>query len=156
VKRLLRSFSSFFAGPADDAAQSLVEFALLVPFLSFILLGGVDLGRAYAQQLAVQNAARAGAEAAAIDYSPTPAEAVARTSDELSRTAGLDPAMAMIDVSFAQNNGVTACVNPTTLANPCFATVRVRYTFRTVVAWPFIPNQADFDRSNRIRMVKAP
>jgi Flp pilus assembly protein TadG len=134
----------------------MVEFALVTPFLAFILLGGVDLGRAYAHQLAVQNGARAGAEAAAIDYSATSSEAIARARDEISRTPGLDPAAAVINVTFAQTNGTSACVNPTTLANPCFATVRVRYTFRTMTAWPLIPNQANFDRSNRVRMVKAP
>jgi Flp pilus assembly protein TadG len=134
----------------------LVEFALIAPFLAFVILGGVDLGRAFAQQLAVQNGARAGAEAAAIDFSPTAPEATARARDEISRTPGLDPNAAIISVTFAHEDGVTACVNPSTLANPCFATVRVRYTFRTAVPWPIIPNQANFDRTNIVRMAKAP
>ena len=140
----------------DDRGQALVEFALVVPFLAFVLLGAVDLSRAYAQQLAVQNGARAGAEAAAIDVSPTAPEAIARARDEIARTAGLDPTAATITVSFRQPDGTTACVNPTTLASPCLATVRVRYTFRTAVPWPFIPNVASFDRTNIVRMLKAP
>lgn len=141
---------------SEDLGQSMVEFALVAPILAFVLLGGVDLGRAYAQQLAVQNAARAGAEAAAIDFSPTELETKARTRDELSRTAGLNASAATIDVTFAQLDGLSACVNPPTLATPCLATVRVRYTFRTTVPWPLMPNVANFDRSNNMRMLKAP
>lgn len=139
-----------------ESGQSLVEFALLAPFAGFLLLGGVDLARAYAQQLAVQNGARAGAEAAAIDVTPTAAESAARARDEMSATVGLAPSAATITVTFAQANGITACVNPPSMATLCYATVRVRYTFRTLVPWPGIPNIAEFDRSNTMRMVRAP
>jgi Flp pilus assembly protein TadG len=138
-----------------DSGQAVVEFALIAPYLGFLLLGGVDLARAYAHQLAVQNGARAGAEAAAIDFSPTTSEAEARARDELSRTAGMDASAATITATFAQSNGVTACVEPPTVTAPCYATVRVRYTFRTLVAWPAIPNTANFDRSTAVRMVRA-
>lgn len=144
-----------FLQTRGESGQALIEFALVAPFLGFLLLGGVDLARAYAHQLAVQNGARAGAEAAAIDYSPTPNEAEARARDELSRTAGMNASAATITVTFAQVNGVTACVDPPTVATPCYATVRVQYTFRTLAAWPAIPNTANFDRSNTIRMVRA-
>src|SRR5688572_14238155 len=106
-----------------ESGQSLAEFALIAPFLGFLLLGGVDLARAYAQQLAVQNGARAGAEAAAIDVTPTKDEAAAHARDELSATVGLAPAAAIITVAFAQSNGVTACVNPPSMATLCYATV---------------------------------
>lgn len=42
-------------------AQSLVEFALLVPLLMLILLGAIDLGRAFSAYVAITNAAREGA-----------------------------------------------------------------------------------------------
>src|SRR5713226_8356006 len=74
----------------SERAQSMVEIALLLPMLVFLILAGGDLARAYALQLAVQNGARAGAEAAAIDFSPSAALAENRARDEMSRTPGMD------------------------------------------------------------------
>lgn len=142
----------------SERAQSLVEVALLLPLLVFILLGGADLARAFALQLAVQNGARAGAEAAAIDFSPTSTEARARALDEMSRTPALNTAAATVTVSFKLADGATDCTpgaDPT-VAVPCYAVVRVQYTFRTVTPWPLIPNTANFDRTTVMRMLKSP
>ena len=143
---------------ASERGQSLVEVSLLLPLLVFVVLAGADLARAFAIQLAVQNGARAGAEAAAIDFSPTTAEARARTIDEMSRTPALnpsDPSM-VITVTFKKTDGVTDCAGDPTPADPCFATVNVQYTFRTVTPWPLIPNTANFNRSTTMRTIKAP
>ena len=140
----------------DERGQSLVELALSLPILVFLLLGGADMARAYAIQLAVQNGARAGAEAAAIDYSPTVAKAQARATDEMSRTPGLASSGAIVNVKFKQTDGLTDCVNPPTVATPCFATVEAKYTFSTITAWPLIPNTFAFDRTTVMRMFAAP
>lgn len=152
----LRSIQARFA--RDERAQSLVEIALMLPILVFLILAGGDLARAYALQLAVQNGARAGAEAAAIDFSPTPDEARSRALDEMSRTPGLNPAdpTLVITVSFKRTDGLTDCVGDPTVLDPCWATVRVRYTFHTVTPWPLIPNTANFDRTTSMRTIKSP
>jgi Flp pilus assembly protein TadG len=140
----------------SEAAQSMVEVALLLPLLDFVLLGGADLARAFAIQLAVQNGARAGAEAAAIDFSPTQSEARTRALDEMSRTPALDTNNASVTVSFKKTDGATDCTpgaDPT-VADPCYAVVRVQYTFRTITPWPLIPNVANFDRTTVMRMLK--
>src|SRR5512138_2718611 len=103
----------------DDRGQSMVETALMLPILVFLILAGGDMARGYAIQIAIQNGARAGAEAAAIDYTPTIAETVARARDEMSRTPGMDGQAPNVDVVFAQSDG-TACVSPPTLTHPCF------------------------------------
>jgi Flp pilus assembly protein TadG len=140
---------------ASDRAQSMVEVALLLPLLVFVLIGGADLARAFALQLAVQNGARAGAEAAAIDFAPSTAGARARALNEMSRTPALDPLAATIDVTFTRADG-TACLIDPTPADPCWATVRVQYDFRTVTPWPIIPNTAHFDRTTQMRVFKKP
>ncbi|HET8569852.1 MAG TPA: TadE family protein [Candidatus Limnocylindria bacterium] len=138
----------------ESAGQSLVEMALGLPLLVFGLLGGADLARAYALQLAVQNGARAGAEAAAIDFAPTRSTITTRTRDEMDRTPGMNSAAATITVTFKQTDGATDCIDPPTPAMPCYATVRVQYTFRTITPWPWIPNTYVFDRTNTFRTIK--
>ena len=128
----------------------------MLPILIFLVLAGGDMARGFAIQIAIQNGARAGAEAAAIDFSPTTVETEARARDEMGRTPGMDGNAPIVSVSFAQIDGSTACVNPPTLANPCFATVRVQMTWRTITAWPLIPNTFAFDRSTTMRMVSSP
>ncbi len=45
----------------QSRGQSLVEFALLIPVLMFVLAGVLDLGRAYYSYVMITNAAREGA-----------------------------------------------------------------------------------------------
>jgi Flp pilus assembly protein TadG len=137
----------------EDLGQSMVETALTLPILVFLLLAGGDMARAFAIQIAIQNGARAGAEAAAIDFSPTLAATEARARDEMSRTPGMDSTVPVVTVTYAQSNGTTTCVSPPTLANPCFATVRVQMTWRTITPWPLIPNTFNLDRSTIMRMI---
>jgi Flp pilus assembly protein TadG len=131
----------------------MIETALMLPILVFLVLAGGDMARGYAIQIAIQNGARAGAEAAAIDYTPTAAETEARSRDEMGRTPGMDAAAPVVVVSFKQSDGTTTCVSPPTLTHPCFATVRVTFTWRTITAWPLIPNVFNFDRSTTMRMM---
>ena len=74
-----------FAKAADG--QSVVELALCLPLLVFGVVGGADLARAYALQIAVENGSRAGAEAYAITSSKvrTIGEAQQATVDEINR-----------------------------------------------------------------------
>ena len=134
-----------------------MEFALALPILVFGLIGGADLARAFAIQLAVQNGARAGAEAAAIDFAPTGTLATSRAVDEMGRTPFLITAAATVSAVFKQTDGLTDCpIAGPTVATPCYVTVRVVYTFNTIVPWPIIPNTATFDRSTTMRTIKSP
>ena len=69
-----------------DGGQSVVELALTLPLLVFALMGGADMARAFALQIAVENGSRAGAESYAIDSTPTNAEAQAAAIAEINRT----------------------------------------------------------------------
>src|SRR5207237_5018179 len=95
-----------------EGGQSMVELALLLPVLVFGLIGGADMARAYALQLAVQNGARAGAEAYAIDYSKNSAQAITRARTEMSQTTGLNSANATIKLTVAQDDGTSCVVTP--------------------------------------------
>jgi Flp pilus assembly protein TadG len=141
---------------SGERGQSIVELALVLPVMAFALLGAADMARAFAIQLAVQNGARAGAEAAAIDYSPTVNESEARTIDEMNRTPGMVAANATVTVTFKQIDGLTDCLNPPTVATPCYAKVRVQYTFSTITPWPLVPNSFALDRTTMMRMFVTP
>lgn len=135
----------------DDRGQSVVELALALPLLVFGLLGGADLARAFALQIAVENGSRAGAEAYAINSTPTNALAQAAAVAEINRTPTANVTTANVTVTKAQSDGVTGCVSPPTVATPCFVSVRVQYGWSTLVAWPLVPNSGTFDRTTAIR-----
>jgi Flp pilus assembly protein TadG len=130
--------------------QSIVELALCLPLLVFGLIGGADLARAYALQIAVENGSRAGAEAYAITSLPTYLQAQQAAVDEINRTPTAAATTANVAVSTTLADGVTAC-STSSLATPCFVNVRVQYGWRTLVAWPLIPNTGTFDRTTSIR-----
>jgi hypothetical protein len=73
----------------------------------------------------------------------------------MSRTPGMDSTVPVITVTFRQADGTTACTSSPTLATPCFATVRVQMTWRTITAWPLVPNTFNFDRSTVMRMLSS-
>jgi Flp pilus assembly protein TadG len=143
---------------AEEAGQSIVEFSLALPILVFGLIGGSDLARAFAIQLAIQNGARAGAEAAAVTYSgPNGVLTASRAKDEIGRTPYLNASNAVITVTFKQTDGLTDCLaTAPTVAVPCYASVRVQYTFTTIIPWPVIPTSANFDRTTTMRVIAAP
>lgn len=136
----------------------MVELALALPMLVFLLMGGADFARSLSAQVGVLNAARVGAESAAA-RAPGVSQPVA-TDDlaviafaraELSRVPGVDASLATITVRPFRADGVTACLNPPTTATPCYVTVRVQYPFRTAIAWPLLPNAIALDRSAQFR-----
>jgi Flp pilus assembly protein TadG len=156
----------------SERGQSLVEVALALPLLTFTLLGGADMARAFAVQLAVQNGARAAAESMALDATPTGLEASAHAQDEMSRTPGMNVTGtcaqsgttwtcggAAVTVLFTQTDGATACtgaastavVGTSSLIAPCYANIRVRYSFSTLIDWPGLPHTFTFDRSTKYR-----
>ena len=128
----------------------MVELALTLPLLVFAILGGADLARAFALQIAVENGARAGAESYAIDSTPTNAEAQTAVVNEINRTPTANVQASDVTVTKAKSDG-TACVSPPTVATPCFVSVRVVYGWSTIIAWPIVPNSGTFDRTTTIR-----
>lgn len=122
-----------------ERGQSLVEMALLLPVMVFGLMGGADLARAYSAQLAAENAARAGAEAAVLQAATTDTAIITYARNELTGVPGVDANAATISVAHSSSGGVN------------YVTVRVVYTWRTLAAWPLVPNTATFDRSTKMR-----
>ena len=152
--------------------QSLVETALALPLMAFTLLGGADMARAFAIQLAVQNGARAAAEAAALDVYRTSTDIAEHAQQEMDRTPGMSVSGtctasgttltcggSTISVTFTQANKTSACsgaastavAGTSSIATPCYANINVRYTFSTLVAWPGLPHSFTFNRDTFFR-----
>lgn len=132
ARLVLRSFRR----TRSEQGQSLVETALSLSILVFLLVGGADFARVFGAQVGVLSAARAGAEARVTKAAATDAEAEEYALDELGRIPGVDASLA------------TVTVTPSSGADgESLTTVRVQYTFRTLVAWPLIPNELALDRS---------
>jgi Flp pilus assembly protein TadG len=140
-----------FAKAADG--QSIVELALCLPLLVFGVVGGADLARAYALQIAVENGSRAGAEAYAISSSDvrTPGQAQDAAIAEINRTPTAAATALMVQVSTTLADGTVVVNCAPTIAAPCYVNVRVQYNWRTLVAWPLIPNSGTFDRTTSMR-----
>ncbi|MBI3522298.1 MAG: pilus assembly protein [Chloroflexi bacterium] len=123
-----------------DRGQSLIETALSLSILVFLLIGGSDFARVYATQVAVLNAARAGVEAGSIKTAANDAAIITYVSDELSRVPGYRAADATITVAHSVGGG-----------GENLTTVRVQYVYRTLIAWPLVPKTVNLDRSAVMR-----
>lgn len=80
----------------SDTGASAVEFAIVVLPLLLLLMGIVDFGRAFNQQLAVSAAAREGARVMAVQNSTT----AARTAT-VAAAGGLSPALSSGQVAIS-------------------------------------------------------
>lgn len=97
----------------DESGVSLVEFALVLPFVAIIALGTIDLGRAYQLQNRLKNSAREGAAYAqlhpeAIDSSGTcadPDNVTYHALHEDSNTSGFSVTVTNTDT----NTPLTGC-----------------------------------------------
>jgi len=147
-------WSKWSQAATDDFGQSIVEFALVLPMLVFTLVGGAELARAFVAQMAVQNGARAGAESYLLATTPSQTTARQVAVDEINRTPGLNASTANVQVTETNADGSTCNPPPRTIASPCYVTVRVTYTFRTVGAWPLVPNVLNLERTTSMRVFK--
>ncbi len=83
---------------SDDRGQSLVEFALILPFLLILLMGIFEVGRAWQRYQVITDIAREGARVAARGTSNygISADSIDSLIDFALTDAGLDPAEATV------------------------------------------------------------
>jgi Flp pilus assembly protein TadG len=105
----------------EERGQSLVEVALTLPLLLLIVMGILDLGRAYLTYITLSDAAAEGAAYAAI-YPADTAQAIARAAYSSDGLVVLSPDMVSVDW------------NGTGAGNPITVTVEYEYQLLT----PFI------------------
>jgi Flp pilus assembly protein TadG len=139
----------------DDLGQAMIELALLLPMLCYLMIGGIDVARVYAMQLAVQNGARAGAESGAIGYNLTDAQIVTHVQQEMARTPGMNgyATMGTPTTCPALNPGENCIiVSHPVVSSVTYVKVQVKYIFQTIIAWPLISNSYTLDRTTQYRV----
>ena len=80
----------------DRSGQALVEFALVVPLLLILIVGVIELSRAWNTYQVITNTAREALRAAVVDNPSFTQEAMMTQIDDQLRLAALDPSKAQI------------------------------------------------------------
>ncbi|HEX6607472.1 MAG TPA: TadE/TadG family type IV pilus assembly protein [Chloroflexia bacterium] len=107
------------SGRRARQGTALLELALVMPILAALLLGVLDFGRMYAEQLAVTSAAREGARAAMHDTSDTNVRNV--VTNELNG--------AVVPNSSGSSCGNAICINRDTVNGQVVVTVNYTHSF---------------------------
>ena len=127
------------------------ELAVVLPVLTLICLGCVDFGRFAYHYIAVQNAARTGAEyGITTPYSPT---ALAAWKSQIGSKAAAE----LEGQTGLVANAVTVTVPDPTVESTGLRRVRVgvAYTgFVTLVSWPGIPDNPTLRGSVEMRSIR--
>jgi Flp pilus assembly protein TadG len=122
----------------SSRAQTLVEFAVIAPFLVLLLLALFDFGRAIYAYNAISNAAREGARVAIVDQGPS-SGGISLAAQEAANQAtalAIDPAdTAQVRVVYRLPDLTATCPR---VGVGCVAEVRVQYLFKAVT--PVIGN----------------
>ena len=128
--------------PRSRPAAAAAEFAVLLPFLAFVFVLGVDLCRVFYVTQIVQNCAYAGALYASQTVSSTGSLKKAAEQAAVAEGASLNPALTASQVDYTppdSNNNIKVTVN---------------YTFYTLTNYPGIQNSWAITRS--VTMTVAP
>lgn len=128
----------------DERGTSIIELALVVPILSALLIGMVDLSRAYAAKLALEQAAHRSIEKVMQESAST--TMIASLVDEASAAADVDDDAITVDV-WLECNGVRAadydtnCAPLQTYAR--YLTVEIEKGFEPLFSTKFLGSNAD-------------
>jgi Flp pilus assembly protein TadG len=131
-----------------EQGQSAVELAIVVPILILLLLAVADFGRVFFVSVAVNNAARAGAQygSQTVATASDSAGMVAAASADAANVSNFNTPIASACTCQAPFGSVTAC--PTTGLNDyckdspqaTYVTVNTSATFNTILPYPGIPS----------------
>ena len=117
-----------------------VELAVLLPFLTYLLVGAVDFARVFYYSLTVMNCAREGAI-----YASTNAANAANTT-------GIQNA-ALADAAGVGPDPTVSSLTGTDGSGNAVVTVTVSYPFKTITSYPGIPSPITLVRTVQMRVL---
>ena len=153
-----RALAPLIALAGTERGSSLIELAVLLPVLSFLLLGVIDFGRAYYLSIEVANAAHAGALYGIGNTGDLSGMQTAATNDAVNvpgmtavATNGCECSDFSASYTLAQCVSITppTCTSPVTLVN--YVQVTTSATYTTMFPWPGIPSSFALNGSAKIR-----
>jgi TadE-like protein len=137
-------------GVGPEAGSSLVELALLLPFLSLLLLGSIDLGRLAYMSIEVSNAARSGIQygqqssATSSDITGMQTAALNDAADLVGTNNGNLSATATYWCQCSDGSSVTADCGRAPICTGTHVVTYVKVTtagtFKPWIAYPGIPS----------------
>ena len=124
-------------------AVAAVELAVLLPFLMFVFVAGVDFARVFYHCITLTNCARNGAVYGSQDA------AHAQDTDNIGRVAMLD------FPSYLQDSSLNVSSTTDSTTAPTWVEVTVAYNFTTITKYPGVPNTTTLSRTVRTEVVPA-
>jgi Flp pilus assembly protein TadG len=132
-------FAHRHRSPARRRATAAVEMALLLPFLMFVFVVGVDFARVFYHCLTLTNCARNGALYGSVDATH------AADTDAIK-------AAALVDASnLSPSPNVDSAVGTDADGNPCIQ-VTVSWTFNMLTSYVGIPSSINLSRTVQMRV----
>ncbi len=119
-------------------ATAAVELAVLLPFLAFLFVIGIDFARVFYFSITVTNAARNGASYGSQDATHA-ADTAGIQAAALADATNLRPAPAVSSTAATDADG-----------NPCVQ-VTVTYTFQSITNFPGVPGSVNLSRTVQMR-----
>jgi Flp pilus assembly protein TadG len=130
------------------AGTVLMEFALVVPLFLLICLAGIDFARVFAAAMVINGANRVGLQYASQNPGST---------SRISSFVTADAALAGLTVTSSQYCACSAGGTPVTCTSSCsgkmtYTQVTTTLPFKTVAAWPGVPDNLRLSISGTIRV----
>jgi Flp pilus assembly protein TadG len=142
----------------------MVEFALILPVLAFLLIGLVEVGRYASFSVRVSNAARAGAEFAAIRPSVT-----AYDSGDITNAACADAGLtctasatenamqvtSSVTCTYSDGTADSTCALPAKnsgLQRKMYVNVSVRASFTPLIRYPLLPSSVPMSAATTVQV----
>jgi Flp pilus assembly protein TadG len=150
--RWLRRALSRFGWAISERGGSLVEFALVLPVLTLLLVGVIDFGRAYYLNVEVSNAAYTGAMYGTQNNTDTTGMQNAATGDAVDVSGMTATASYGCECSDGSSPVVSCSTQPTCATNVVdYVQVTTSYTYKPMFPWPGIPSSLAMQGFARLR-----
>ena len=143
---------SVFARLACNRGASLVEFAVMLPFLTLLLVGLIDFGRAYYVNVEVTNAAYTGALYGTQNYSDVTGMQNAASADAPDVTGMTAIASYGCECSDGTNPVAGCSSQPACSTNVVnYVQVTTTATYKPLFPWPGVPGSLAMQGLARLR-----
>ena len=137
----------------NEEGSSMIELALLLPTFVLLLLGAIDLSRAYYLSMEVVGAAHAGAEYGITNRTDTAGITKAVTSDapEVPNLSAGTPSWGC-ECSDGSSSSTSCTATPTCTYNTVYwVKVTASTTYHPVFPWPGIPSSMSIANTATLR-----